>query len=78
MSEETQADPIEELEDSMRSNGEKAVQILEEMRTMARTAGKHVSFAGVPEEFQRRVTQLIVDVEDLESNLSEYIVEVEV
>jgi septation ring formation regulator EzrA len=75
--EETQVDPIEEIEDNMREHGEKAVKLLEDMRSLARTVGKHVSHAGVPDEFQRRATQLIVDIEDIESNLSEYVVEVE-
>jgi hypothetical protein len=76
--EETQVeDPIEEIENEWREQGEKAVGILDGIRPEAVNAGKAIARAGVPEEFQRRVTALITEIGDLESDLSEYVVGVE-
>mgnify|MGYP003553077254 FL=1 len=76
--EETQVDdPIEEIENEWREQGEKAVGILDNMRPLGVDCGKAIARAGVPEEFQRRVTALITEIGDLESDLSEYVVGVE-
>jgi methylthioribose-1-phosphate isomerase len=78
VSDETQVDdPIEEIENEWREQSEKAVQILDDMRPVAVNVGKAIARSGVPEEFQRRATALIADIEALEQDLSTYVVGVE-
>lgn len=76
--EETQVeDPIEEIENEWREQCEKAVQILDDMRPQSVNAGKAIARGGVPDEFQRRATALICDIEELEQDISTYVVSVE-
>ena len=76
--EETQVeDPIEEIENEWREQAEKAVKDLDNARPVLVDAGKAIARAAVPEEFQRRVTAVIAEVGDIESDLSEYVVGLE-
>lgn len=70
-------DPLEELEDQMREHSETAVALLDGARPVIRQVGKEISFSGVPPEFQRRATALLCDLEELESDLSTYVIGVE-
>lgn len=77
MSEEIQVDPIEELEDQFREQGGRAVKLLDELRVPARDVGKAFASSGMPTEFQRRATDLLMEIESLERDAGIYLQGVE-
>lgn len=53
-----------------------AVSALEDMRGLARDAGKFAAKGGLPVEFQSETARLRMEIEALEARMSEYAVEV--
>jgi hypothetical protein len=70
-------EPVDKaLEERQQSYATQAVAALEDMRGLARDAGKFAMKAGLPERFQNEAARLRMEIETLECQVSEYAVEI--